>query len=278
MEYKTRAQWGAAPPKSVVRWNPDKLLGVTAHWFGSPDGFSDHSRCDDQMRSVQAGHMAPGGLGVPRGGSDIGYNHCVCPHGVVFEGRGWTTQTGANGTTDSNRNYAAVCVMLGKNNPATMFTTAVKNALKEVINEWFERGVGRQVVRHGYWTGSECPGPYIGAWVDAKKWREVAVESPLPDWYDDFMIWQLVTRRYEPPAPKPTNVPDDVPDWAWELVTTAQKAIILNGAATSFMEYADARFTDGRTGPPEGMTAVPSLWWPDLEHFHRILNEYKIGG
>ena len=271
MDYKTRAQWGAAPPESVTRWNPAKLLGVTVHWFGSPNGFSDHSRCDDQMRSVQAGHMS-GEF------SDIAYNHCVCPHGVVFEGRGWTTQTGANGTTDSNRNYAAACVMLGKDNPATMFTTAVKAALKELINEWFERGVARSVVRHGYWTGSECPGPYIGAWVDAKKWREVAVASPLPEWLDDFMIWQLVTRRMEPPAPKPTNVPDDVPDWAWELVTTAQKAIILNGAATSFMEYADARFTDGRTGPPEGMTAVPSLWWPDLEHFHRILNEYKIGG
>ena len=66
-----------------------------------------------RLRSVQNGHMAPGGLGTSGGASDIAYNHAVCPHGVAYTLRGFGVQTGANGTTRANEDYAAVVYMGG---------------------------------------------------------------------------------------------------------------------------------------------------------------------
>jgi hypothetical protein len=270
MEIITRAQWGAtARPANAATWNPDNLIGIGVHWFGIPDGNTDHSKCDDQMRGVQAGHKA-GEF------NDIAYNHCVCPHGKVYEARGYGYQTGANGTTEANRNYAAVCVMLGKRNPVAMFNKTVQDALIETLYSWFDRGTGRTVKRHGYWTGSECPGPTIGAWVDARKWikTEEPVADTFFDWIDDFVFWRLVTNRYDPPAPKPDNVPDEVPQRAWDIVAVAQKCIIYNGASQSWLENARQRFVDEIAAPPPGMTSVPSLWWPDFEFTHKMLNDY----
>ena len=274
-EFISREAWGAREPDRRTRWLPSNLHGVTVHWFGSPDGATDHKQCDDVMRSVQNSHMAPGGLGVPGGGSDIGYNHVVCLHGAIFEGRGFSTQTGANGTTESNRNYAAACVMMGAKNSPSAFSPRVQASLKELIHMWFNRGTGRSVKKHGYWTGSSCPGPTIGLWVDARKWTDVPnVTDSFLQWIDDFVFWRLVTSRYDPPAPKPGNVPDEIPQKAWDIVAMCQKTIIYNGASLSFLDWAEKRFIDGVQEPPAGMKSVPSLWWEDAERLHKMLNDY----
>ena len=179
MEIISRAGWGALPPKRALsRWDPSKLLGVTVHWFGTPSSYSDHRRCPELLRSVQRSHQAGEFL-------DIAYNHAVCPHGAVYELRGFDHQTGANGTTYSNLNYAAVVVMVGKNDPASVFTPAVRAALVWILRRWFARGTSERVVRHGYWTGSACPGPYIGDWVNAGGWK--AAPAPPPTTEEDEM-------------------------------------------------------------------------------------------
>lgn len=166
-----RAGWGARPPKSRTPWDVSKLDGICQHWFGSPKAATSHAGCDDLLRGVQNAHMAPGGLGVPAGGSDIAYNIAVCPHGTVYELRGWDTQTGANGSSDANRRFLAVVYMAGTGNTLTV---KGKAALKKVYEEAFRRGVGVKAVGHGSLTGSECPGPSVRAWLASGQWKPTA--------------------------------------------------------------------------------------------------------
>src|SRR5918994_1317909 len=85
LEFVSRQKWGAQPPRSVTKRDPSTLSGVAVHWFGTTNG-----------------------------ANDIGYNHAVCPHGFAFTLRGFGVQTGANGNTRANQEYAAVVYMGGE--------------------------------------------------------------------------------------------------------------------------------------------------------------------
>ena len=119
------------------------------HWFGSPRANADHSKCDDLLRSVQRAHQA-GEF------SDIAYNHGVCIHGSVYELRGFGVQTGANGTSASNRDYSAVVAMLGTGDKPN---DKVFDGLSFLIRAWRAKGAGFQVRTHGSITGSRLSWP-----------------------------------------------------------------------------------------------------------------------
>ncbi len=263
----SRSTWGARPAESFTSWDPERLLGVTVHWFGSPNGTSDHGKCDDLLRSVQAGHMA-GEF------NDIAYNHLVCPHGTVYEGRGFFRQTGANGYGEVNRTYAAVCVMVGKDNPASWFTPAVQRALREILAAWFAKGTGRTVKRHGFWTGSECPGPTIGPWVDSGKWKIEGGVTPvatdqIADWLDEWLYWKFV--QGGDPTRRPASAPEVIPDEAWAFAAAMQRVLTHHGASESFLDWADWKLD----GSPEGSrpnvpAAVPARWWDVFKRVQKI--------
>jgi hypothetical protein len=176
MELVSRAAWGAVPAESVTPWNPADLLGVTVHHFASPRAASTHAGCDDLMRGVQRGHMA-GEF------NDIAYNHCFCPHGVVFEARGFGAQTGANGTTAANRGYAAICFM--GHTGLDGFPEVAQKAGAWLLSQWFKRGTNQVVVPHRKWTGSECPGEPGHTWVVSGAWK-----NDLPDPAPTRMRWE----------------------------------------------------------------------------------------
>jgi hypothetical protein len=161
----SRAGWGAAPPESRTPWNPANLEGICQHWFGSPRAAANHTGCDDLLRSVQRSHMA-GEF------SDIAYNHGVCPHGSVFELRGWNTQTGANGNQDLNTRFYAIVYMAGVGDP---LTPAARTALIALYNEAFRRGVGVKAVGHGAVapSGTDCPGAQLRNFLASGAWRPV---------------------------------------------------------------------------------------------------------
>jgi hypothetical protein len=106
------------------------------------------------QRSHQAGEF-----------NDIAYNHLVCRHGHVFEGRGFGVQTGANGTGETNQDYAAVVYMAGAKDSDGVYTRAGMDALGAIIREWQAKGAGPEVRTHGSITGSSCPGPVLTRWV-----------------------------------------------------------------------------------------------------------------
>jgi hypothetical protein len=105
----TREQWSAARPTYAGNKISANPLGVVIHWEGPKLGVYSHDKC--AVRGIQAFHQRD------RGWSDIAYNFVVCPHGTVFEGRGLYVGSGANGTDRHNRDYYAICAMVGSGGP-----------------------------------------------------------------------------------------------------------------------------------------------------------------
>ena len=84
--------------------------------------------------------------------NDIAYNFGVCPHGSVYELRGWNRQTGANGTKVAvgDRVHGRTGDPLGYKGKASLIA---------LYNEAFRRGVAIKAVGHGSVapTGTDCP-------------------------------------------------------------------------------------------------------------------------
>src|SRR5690348_2101767 len=92
MKLVTREQWGARTPVSTTYLA--STLGVKVHYTGeyeSPELLADHAGCAGRVRAIQDHHMDGNGW------DDIAYNHLVCGHGHVFEGRGPHVLCAANG-------------------------------------------------------------------------------------------------------------------------------------------------------------------------------------
>lgn len=153
MKFVPRSEWGARAPRSTTGLNAKQ---VTIHWAGTPSGNPVHDQCDNVVRSFQAYHMDG------HGWADIAYNLIVCAHGYVYEGRGRNTKSAANGDSNSNSASYAICYLLGKGEP---FTEAAKAAINEAALYLVPSGPSWTF--HRRWTGSECPGDTIIAWVKA---------------------------------------------------------------------------------------------------------------
>lgn len=280
MEIVSRAEWGAAPAESVTPWNVAALKGVCVHWFGSPKAADSHAGCDDLLRSVQRGHQA-GEF------NDIAYNFGVCPHGTIYELRGWDRQTGANGTTFANENFLAIVYMAGVGDP---FTDQGRASLAEIVRAALGKIGGSDVRRHGSFTGSECPGPQVGAWVEAAGWRSTS-PSPAPEkedvlvqpWVIPFLDWYITDRR---PDTKPAGVPSPVPDEVMALVGAFASIHVTLGPPALFDTWADwkAAGANPATRPTQVPAHIPdepqSRWWAgfsrDLTRFEVVAGPLKV--
>lgn len=166
MNLVPRAEWGARSPRSRSRI--DGVLGMGIHWEGPPMGTPPHEKCDDHVRGIQRFHMDT------RGWGDIAYNFVVCPHGRVYEGRGWGWRSAANGTAYGNDHFHAACYLGGTDDP---FTDAAKDAFVEVVVEARRRYPDGKAVRpHSSFKATACPGDTIRGWL-----RTAAFDSaPVP--------------------------------------------------------------------------------------------------
>lgn len=156
MQFVTREEWGAAAPHAA--YSPlTTLLGMAVHYEGSPAPAPGHEHCAPAVKSVQTFHQGPS-----RGWNDIAYSWLVCLHGIVFEARGWGHRTAAQGTTEGNGHYHAVCA-LGET--PHDFTPEQQHGLLTVIDEGRRLGYGGEVRSHSSFHGTDCPGPVIRGWV-----------------------------------------------------------------------------------------------------------------
>ncbi len=149
----TRAEWGARRPAgSIGTINPE---GITVHYNGPAFGgfLWDHGRCAQMVRGTQAFHLDG------RGWADIAYTACVCPHGLVFEGRGVRQRTAAQGTNEGNRRSLALMFLAGEGEPLTNEARAVA--------VWWANEVARVPLRwaHRDWHSTACPGTPLTAWT-----------------------------------------------------------------------------------------------------------------
>lgn len=263
MKYATRASWGARPASSVVTVDPARLLGVTVHWYGSPRAVSREADFEAQLRAVQRAHQ----LGEF---DDIAYNFVVSPWGVIYEGRGFGRQTGANGTSFANQNYASVVVAIGKGDRPSR---AAQDAVARVIAGYRARGAGGRVVPHGYWTGSECPGPDMRAWIAAGGYEAPSApeeEEPMQDWIPGFVRWYTLDRR---DSTRPKDAPSDIPADVWKLIATVADVHLRLGPPPVFQAWRDARLLGGDS-PAATPLPVPGGWWDAAVRDHAFANSY----
>ncbi|MCD7440225.1 peptidoglycan-binding protein [Streptomyces lincolnensis] len=167
MKLVTRAAWGAQPSKHSLAYIAS-TLGVKVHYEGAyvPKSLAAadaHSSCAGRMRDIQASHLA----NTREDYSDIAYNAAVCPHGVVFEGRGLHRRTGANGSSTLNSQDYAVLAMLG-NSGLVQPPDAQLDGLVDAI-QWLRSGgaAGKRVRGHRDGHATSCPGDPLYAWVQA---------------------------------------------------------------------------------------------------------------
>lgn len=118
-----RSTWGAVAPKSTTPFNV--VYGWIVHWVGGSgmNAAPTLAQSCALMLSLQKAAMIGlhGDVYV-----DFEYNFAIDPMGRIFEGRGWTTQSGANGTTAANTEALAVVYLAG---PGVPLTAAAEQAL-----------------------------------------------------------------------------------------------------------------------------------------------------
>lgn len=154
MDLVTRSQWGARPPRSTTSLS--KPQGLAVHWNGPPMGLTTHGKCPGAVKSIQRFHMDT------RKWADVAYNFLICPHGVIFEGRGWGRRSAANGTNVGNSWGHAAMVMVGERESVP---SAVYAALGR-LNAEHRRRYGRSQLRpHSSFKSTVCPGPVLTDWV-----------------------------------------------------------------------------------------------------------------
>ena len=150
--FLSRKDWGARPPKrqdtnftktggAVIHYTTRDAAGLKMHW---PD-------CYKSWRAHQNFHMDT------RGWYDLAYNFGVCPHGFVFEGRGWTAQNGAN--RPENSSTFSIAVDFDSNDEPI---PAIVLALNELISEAAEvHGWAPRVRGHRDISSTSCPGDIL---------------------------------------------------------------------------------------------------------------------
>lgn len=136
------------------------------------------------VRGYQNYHMDSNGW------ADVGYHDLVCPHSVVFTGRGIGV-VGAHADGFNTSGYG-VC-FIGTGDQITAAAKHAYNVLYRFASQW----AGRQLTKRGHRDvnpDTACPGPVMLRWVHGGMPDPGApVPSPAPEkprLEDDmFMFW-----------------------------------------------------------------------------------------
>ncbi|MFD4142823.1 N-acetylmuramoyl-L-alanine amidase, partial [Streptomyces sp. NPDC058572] len=183
-----RSTWGAQPPKQPLEgsWTPWNG-GVVIHHHGPGGGYpkASHHDCYRQVWDIQDQAMNVSLFEQILGRDvfdDIPYNFLVCQHGWVFEGRGLSHRSGANGAVipGSNQNYFAIMGMIElEDQPSQAMLTSIKELIAQLRQEKTWRA-GKEIKGHRQLRSSEeCPGrlfPYVTSGT-----LEPGPASPDPD-------------------------------------------------------------------------------------------------
>lgn len=156
--FVTRHEAGIADRSGVTPLPDSQGFGVHYNGPGMGLGDADHGRCYDAVRGIDEFHEKT------RGWADFAYSFACCPHGAIFEGRGWGVRTAANGTNAANGSYHAVLMLLGEGEEPTAAQAA---ALVELTDEHTRR-YGHTVLRpHSAFKATACPGDAVRTLLEA---------------------------------------------------------------------------------------------------------------
>lgn len=162
MTWVTREEWGARRPKAGPgALAPARVEGVALHWPAMSRPAHGIENVARLLRAWQASHMDS------QGWSDIGYQEAIDQDGNVYQLRGLSTQSGANGDQDVNERFGALLLVLAPGeHPTPAMTKAVRRRVAEHRRRFpnSRAVVGHQDVRP---EPTACPGPIVMALIRA---------------------------------------------------------------------------------------------------------------
>jgi N-acetylmuramoyl-L-alanine amidase len=124
------------------------------------DEQQDHANCAARVLGMQRFHMEE------RGWLDVAYSHVFCGHGHVFVGRGFGVRSAANGTTEANDRYYAICFLGDDSVGRADITPAARRTLQQLIAEYRRRyPKAREVRPHSDFVATACPGDELRALI-----------------------------------------------------------------------------------------------------------------
>lgn len=150
-----RSAWTRFPvPDSLARLDAQTLKGVAVHYTGSLTQYgSSATLAQSVSRLLEERRFHVDG----RGWQDIAYNYAIDQNGRVFELRGLTARSAANGDVPRNKAYGAVTFLLGVGDKPT--APALQAFRDWRRNVWLQKWpFAKAVVGHRDLYKTDCPG------------------------------------------------------------------------------------------------------------------------
>lgn len=166
-DIRTRLEfgWSKVPgpaSRPVSRTNTN--MGMVAHYDSANQGLAKkpHTACISYWVNTRVFHVKT------RGWSDIGYSYGVCPHGEIFEGRGFGYQQAAqvqqgNGMPNGNSRWVSCTFMSGPTEEPTPEQLGAWARLRAWLMD--AHGLASAVKRHKDFSQTDCPGKILSELV-----------------------------------------------------------------------------------------------------------------
>lgn len=228
---RSALKWGAVKAPAA---NTNK--GMVVHYDSANQRLAEKncSACKSYWERTRTMHMK-GNQWI-----DIGYAFGVCPHGEVYEGRGYgRVQAAAKQTSgklpNGNDRWVNVTLMGGPDDPVPSAQIDAFLKLRDKLMR--EKGMGSDVKCHSDFTATSCPGNIARALVRNGTFSRMSDEVKEKDTVKPGDVW-----NHEIPVTWGTETN---PEWQAEsiLVNTNQKVRELEAQVKELSSKIDALIT-----------------------------------
>lgn len=138
--------------------------GLVLHYDGSKTLMltkKEHPECLRYWRNTRVMHM-----GTTRKWKDIGYSYGICPHGIIFTGRGYgfvqAAQRSEKGKIpEGNIRWVSCTLMLSVGEEPTKKQIEGVIKLRHMLKEEHPTFADSVIMGHRQFTSTDCPGDII---------------------------------------------------------------------------------------------------------------------
>lgn len=151
----TRNQWSARAATNRTALDRNEVVGLALHWPGHTKPLRGVAAVSAALRNWQTDHQQA------QGWADIAYQEAIDQEGNVYQLRGLSTRSAANGNETVNRRYGAlVLVVAVGEQPSDALVEAVQRRVA-AHRKLFPKS--RAIVGHKHIRpeGTQCPGEPI---------------------------------------------------------------------------------------------------------------------
>ncbi|MEV8585864.1 peptidoglycan-binding domain-containing protein [Streptomyces sp. NPDC051180] len=238
--FVTRAQWGARAPEGTNSNITPEQGGVVIHHIDAVKvARANHADCAAQVRGIQSYHMDSNGW------ADVAYSHLACVHGYLFQGRGEYVRTAAQGTTQGNDDWYAICALTGGTASAyDVISAQLIDAIRYGVNRLrVSGGAGPAITGHRDHHATECPG---NLYSRVLKGEVNPGGGPLP--------YPGVNFRQSPPT-----VHASVATWQYRMNSAHGYSLTVDGQYGAGSDAACRSFQSGKGLSVDGVVG-PATW------------------